>query len=390
MNRQCDEWRKNVCGGGSPMRRRTFIESLCGTAAALSLGGCRFPTGARTDDVRAMLEQDRADGLVRGAVFATAGGIGPEAVGERRPGVPMRTDSLFDIASVSKTFTATAAAMLVADGQIDPDAPFTKYLPEHVLARENCAITVRDLAAHVGGFDGGNASKAGVDTPDYFNQAMRKRPVRPRGERFEYACYNLVLIGFIVERLSGLRLDAFCRDRIFAPLGMSRTQWGPVADDGNVVQVLGAPTIGAISDWMARGAGAPLGNAGVFSTADDLVRFVRDLLTRRTFRPAVYDLLFGIAFEKGGARRSFGFDMSADLRPAGLSDRTIYHSGWTGQTLCIDPETGFGGVLLTARCGDHARAKVRRRDELAALAARNDGVSSWADECRGESKSGQL
>ena len=174
MNRQCDEWQKNVREGCSPMRRRTFIESLCGTAAALSLGGCRFPTGARTDDVWAMLEQDRADGLVRGAVF---------------------------------------------------------------------------------------------------------------------------------------------------------------------------------------------------STADDLVRFVRDLLTRRTFRSAVYDLLFGVAFEKGGARRSFGFDMSADLRPAGLSDRTIYHSGWTGQTICIDPETGFGGVLLTARCGDHARAKVRRRDELAALAA---------------------
>ena len=354
--------------GGPQMRRRTFVEILCGTAAALSLDGCRLPPGAPTARVRAMLEKDIADGLVRGAVFATADGIGPEAVGERRPGAPMRTDSLFDIASVTKTFTATAAAILVADGKLDPDAPFTTYLPEHVLAREGCPITVRDLAAHVGGFDGGETAKAGINTPDFFRQAMGKRPVRPRGERFEYACYDMVLIGLVVERLSGVRLDAFCRDRVFRPLGLRRTCWGPVEDDGNVVQMLGAPAIGAISDWMARGAGAPLGNAGVFSTADDMALFARDLLARRAFRPEVYDLLFGVSFAKGGVRRSFGFDMSESLRPAGLSDRTIYHSGWTGQTICVDPETGFGGVLLTARTGDHGAARVRRRDALAALA----------------------
>lgn len=354
---------------GGRMRRRAFVGSLLGTAAAFSLGGCRLPSGARADAVRAMLERDVADGLVRGAVFATADGIGPEAVGERRPGVPMRPDSLFDIASVTKAFTATAAAILVADGRLDPDAPFTDYLPEYVLAREGCAITVRDLAAHVSGFDGGEAAKKGLDTPDVFRQAMRKRPARPRGERFEYACYNLVLLGFVVERVSGRRLDAFCRDRVFAPLDLRRTYWGPVADDGNVVPAIGAPAVGAISDWVARGAGVPLGNAGVFSTAGDLARFARDLLARRAFRPEVYDLLFGVAFEKGGARRSFGFDMSAKLRPAGLSDRTVYHSGWTGQTVCIDPGTGFGGVILTARFGDYARAKTRRRDALAALAA---------------------
>lgn len=351
------------------LSRRAFIRCGCGAAAATALHGCRTWGDARAARVREMLERDVADGLVRGAVFATADGLGPEAVGERRPGAPMRTDSLFDVASVTKTFTATAAAILVADGRLDPDAPFTDYLPEHVLARENCAISVRDLAAHVSGFDGGEAAKAGLDTPGCFRAAMRKRPVRPRGERFEYACYNLVLVGFVVERLSGLRLDAFCRDRVFAPLGLRRTRWGPVADDGNVVRMPGAPAVGAISDWVARGAGVPLGNAGVFSTADDLTRFAQDLLARRAFRPEVYELLFGVAFEKGGARRSFGFDMSAKLRPAGLSDRAVYHSGWTGQTLCVDPGTGFGGVLLTARFGDHARAKVRRRDELAALAA---------------------
>ena len=160
---------------------------------------------------------------------------------------------------------------------------------------------------------------------------------------------------------------------------MKATSWGPVTDDGTVVELpvmvelgkLGASyrpgynaAIGQISDCGANMASPkPVGNAGLFSTAGDLRLFVQDLLARKAFEPDAYDLLFTCAYEKDGARRSFGFDMCAAKRPQGLSNGTIYHSGWSGQTIAVDPGTGFCGVCLTARAGEHgaclrARAKV--------------------------------
>ena len=72
-------------------------------------------------------------------------------------------------------------------------------------------------------------------------------------------------------------------------------------------------------------------------------------------------------FEKNGNRRSFGWDMRAFQRPRNLSERTIYHTGWTGQTICADPENGFAAVVLTSRTGNHDEAILGRARIIEAL-----------------------
>lgn len=89
----------------------------------------------------------------------------------------MTEDRIFDRASVGKTFSASLCARLAAEGLFDPDTPFADCLPEHVLAKENGRITVRDLATHTGGFD--NAKPCIVPDPKAFDRApYAKRPMQ--------------------------------------------------------------------------------------------------------------------------------------------------------------------------------------------------------------------
>lgn len=272
-------------------------------------------------DAVAEAQAQVAEGLISGAVFARGDGGSVGVAGEAAPGKPMTEKTCFDLASVTKTFTAAAAALLVAEGKLD-------------------AAKLHALATHT------------------------------TTGRFKYDCANFVALGQEVERASGMRLDRFCRERIFRPLGMKRTGWWPIADDGTLCQMLPAGTPpGVVSDLRARASNRAIGNAGAFSDIRDMRLFVTDLLKRQKFPKAYYDLLFTCRYEEaGGIRRSFGFDMSDATRPAGLSRAAIFHSGWTGQTIAVDPETGFCGVVLTARTGDHDRAIEERKRILAALA----------------------
>ena len=116
-----------------------------------------------------------ASGLIQGAVIAVAGGpaaaAGLQCVHPAEK--PMTVHSRFDIASVGKVFTAACCALLAADGELEPDAPFTRYLPEHVLGK-SCNITVRDLAMHAGGFD--NSKPYDSDDVEIFNRELFGKP----------------------------------------------------------------------------------------------------------------------------------------------------------------------------------------------------------------------
>lgn len=321
------------------------------------------------------------DGLILGAVIG-AKGFAPAAQGLQ--GVtplerPMTVDSRFDLASAAKTFTAAAAALLHAEGKLDIDAPFTEYLPEHVLGKD-CDITVRDLAMHVGGFDNSKP----YENPDgevFRRELFAKKPVWPRLDRFEYACSNFILLGMIVERLSGKRLDAFCRERIWDPLGMTGTSWDPQEDDGHVVETfVPRRPVGQHSDTTCLYCPFPIGNGSAFAPAGDMLLFLRELLERTLFPAAFYDLLFTCAYEKDGARRSFGWDMKREGRAPGLSDAAIYHSGWTGQTIVVDPVTDFYAVVLTSRLGDWQEAYDGRMEIIGRILADRQPLGTTVEE----------
>ncbi len=352
------------------MDRRGFL-SLAGAAL---LGGCAAPKSTKVASaaVQAELERQVASGLIAGGVCGFGDGTPPYVAGRlRRDGTPMRPDALFDLASAAKPFTAGLCALLCCQGRLDPDAPFTEYLPEHVLAKENCRITVRDLATHTGGFDN---DKPYIDPdPRAFDAKLyAKRPRRPRGEGYVYACSNMIYLGRIVEHLTGLDLESAARKMLWGPLGMEDTVWHAIPGNARVVETEqnGHPPIGFKGDEQARAYGAAMGNGAAFSCVADMLKFVCDLRDRRTFPKAYYDLLLTCCWEKGDVRRSFGWDMSADCRPAGWSARTVVHGGYTGNTIAVDPAHGWAGVVLTNRTGDRL-AGYAGHGRLLALMARS-------------------
>ena len=315
-----------------------------------------------------------ADGIYAGLIAADADG-GPILLEGlqcfQAKKLPVTEETRCDIASVGKLFTASMCALLVTEGKLDPDAPFTEYLPEHVLAKENCNITVRDLASHSGGFD--NSKPYQVPDPTQFLEKLwQKRPVWPRRERFEYACSNFIYLGKIIEELTGLDLDAAARKMIWGPLGMARTTWNPIPDDGHVMEYPDPPDrrIGDHNDPSCFYFPAPLGNGSVFTTIGDMRLFLSDMLHRSHFPAAYYDLLFKQEFEQGGVRRTFGWDMKGPNSPTymtdetGFSNQAICHSGWTGPAVVVDPVRGRAAVVLGNRIGDMVAS---RRGRIAIL-----------------------
>ena len=268
--------------------------------------------------------------------------------------------ALFDLASVGKTQTASLCALLYAEGKLDVDAPFTEYLPEHILAKENHGITVRDLATHSGGFDNSKPYMV-PESAKMFEELYAKRPVHRRGEMFDYACSNFVYLGLIVEKLTGLDLDTAAQKMLWGPLGMERTTWNPIVGNPDAVQfdrsTYSGPErkIGDHNDFAAYLAPRPMGNGSCFSDAGDMFLFVTDLLRREKFPKEYYDLLFTPAFNRGGHRRSFGWDMNApksafsNWTKTDFSDSAICHTGWTGPAIAIDPERSFAGVVLASQ-----------------------------------------
>ena len=356
------------------MTRREFILS----SSALAVCGCR--TSGTPDALRAAMSRCIDTGLYSGLAVGS-NRIAPLVAGSRTLDgrLPVTTETLFDLASVGKTQTAALCALLIADGKLDPDAPFTEYLTEHVLAKENCRITVRDLATHSGGFDNAKPYKL-ADHKRMFEELYRKRPVRPRGEKFEYACSNFLYLGLIVEKLTGQDLDAAAKRMLWGPLGMMRTTWNTVTDDGDVMEY--SPStyegarrrIGEHNDICAHLAPRPVGNGSCFSTCGDMIAFVTDLLRREHFPKPYYDLMFTPSFEKDGVRRTFGWDMTAAASfsnfysQTGFSARAIAHSGWTGPVIAVDPERDFAGVVLGGQVAGKAKTMDVRVNLLRMMA----------------------
>lgn len=353
-------------------------------------------------DAAAPLAADIRDGVILGAAIV---------VGNRRENllawssgaavpdgsVAMTPDTIIDIASVTKVLATTTALLVGRDrGWVDFDAPFTEYVP--FAAELFRPPTLRELAAHVSGF--GHIPgvprqywEEDADGPRLMDNILRFPPLCPPGERCEYACWNMLLLGLVFERASGRRLDDFCREEIFLPLGMFDTSLGrPVTDDpARLAQTFGTRTPGEISDFIAYRVyrdGGTAGNAGAFSTANDLARFARCVLrggvkddgTRLFSQESLCEITTSrvtpeaaAAGEDSSLRRSFGWILRDKRFPPAASEDSLYHSGWSGQTLFVDRGRDCFVVVLTPRSGraeDYDRAFDTRFHVVDALLRR--------------------
>ncbi|MGA1989246.1 MAG: serine hydrolase, partial [Candidatus Sulfotelmatobacter sp.] len=357
-------------------------------------------------------EQAIADGNIPGAVLVVGhdGGViyrkayGNRALEPKRE--PMTLDTVFDLASLTKVVATTTAVMqLVEQGKVRLNDPVAKYLPEFAQnGKED--ITVRQLLTHYSGlapdidltpaFDGKESA---------FRLAFAETPAQAPGSGFTYSDTNFIVLGALVEKLSGETLDVYTQRHIFAPLKMTHTRFLPLAAGrpGSLEKI--APTEydehehmlrGVVHDPRARRMGGVAGHAGLFSTADDLAKFAQTLLDGGD------GILSAAAVEKmtspetppaAPVLRGFGWDIDSpfssnrgDLFPVG----SYGHTGWTGTSMWIDPTTETYIVLLTNAV--HPRGKgtaVALRSKVATeVAAALNLTPSEKEELRWKSITG--
>ena len=154
-------------------------------------------------------------------------------------GTQVTPQTIFDLASCSKSFTATAALLLWNDGLIDLDQPVKHYIPEFQLADETASveITVRELLNQTSGLPGDlsepldyqkGSDTVSSDTMKLLVGALKNLQTdRSPGSSFEYANLNYCLLGALVERVSGESFSDFVQERIFTPLGMNNSTLNP-------------------------------------------------------------------------------------------------------------------------------------------------------------------
>ena len=281
-----------------------------------------------------------------------------EAFGDARlvpDKVRMRKDSIFGLASVTKVVaTATAFGVCVDDGLLDFDAPIRDALPE-LAGKGIDGIRVWHLATHTSGFSNAKYHHR-AQGEEMLQLMLTATPQWEAGTRYRYSCLNMVILGLIVERATGERLDAFCRKRIFGPLRLRDTAFGPLQPSRRVVPS-GAPDVGQIEDEQARAAKRPVGNAGLFSTAADLARFCEMMLgqgklgSARVLSERTHERMTRNLLAKPLPARGFCWEMNlkASHRPKRLSEKAYGHSGHTGQSVWIDPEKRVYVIVLTNR-----------------------------------------
>jgi len=289
----------------------------------------------------------------------------------------MTVDTVFDLASLTKVVATTTAVMqLVEKGEVRLNDPVAKYIPEFAQnGKED--ITVRGLLTHYSGLEPDldlTHVWQGRDTA--FSMAFAEKPVNPPGSRFVYSDINFITLGALVERVSKVELDKYCAQNIFTPLKMARTRFLPPATWVPKI----APTEydeqnrmlrGVVHDPSARRMGGVAGQAGLFSTADDLSKFARALIAGSSVLPSLLVEKMSTPQQPPAAHelRGFGWDIDSpfstnrgELLPVG----SFGHTGFTGTSLWIDPTTRTYIILLTNAV--HPRGKgsaVALRTKLA-------------------------
>lgn len=291
-----------------------------------------------------------------------ADGAGTELPADQQ--VPMRPDTIFDMASVSKLFTSIAVMQLVEQGQVDPDEPVATYLPEFgVNGKES--ITVGQLLTHTSGLVSWIPLWSRYpDIPSRIKAVMDIAPRTTPGTNYEYSDLNLITLGVLVERLTGKKLDEVVAERITRPLGMVDTGYNPPAsklDRIAATEYQATPprgmVRGSVHDENAWSLGGVAGHAGVFSTAGDMAILAQTILNGGTYRghrimrrETVTAMLANHNEEFPGHDHGFGFELNQMWYMGGLSGpRTAGHTGYTGTDVVIDPASRSFAILLTNR-----------------------------------------
>jgi CubicO group peptidase (beta-lactamase class C family) len=311
---------------------------------------------------------------------------------------PMTDDTIFDLASLTKVVATTTSVMkLVEEGRIRLGDPVARFIPDFGRYGKS-GIAVRHLLTHTSGLRPDLELELEFHGADEaIRRAIEEVPVAPPGERFVYSDINFFLLGDIVRRVSGERLDGYAKAQIFDPLGMNDTTflppeaWRSRIAPTERCRMLAWPCVGpgdgdvpflrgVVHDPTARRMDGVAGHAGLFSTAADLSRFCRMLLgggrlgTVRILSPATVARMTSPATPPDmRSVRGLGWDVDSsysanrgELFPIG----SFGHTGFTGTSLWLDPGTKSFVIFLSSRVHPDGKGDVTAlRGKVATVAA---------------------
>lgn len=305
-------------------------------------------------------------------------------------------DTLYDMASCSKVIgTNSATALLFQDGKISLDDPVSKYLP--CWDRDDKrTITIKNLTTHTSGLpaytsaEKAEASRKPWDThSDALIKYIASLPLAYKtNEGYTYACLNYLTLARVNEEIAGMSQERFLRERLFGPLGMTSTGYYL----SHKQKLLCAPTVGGksfrqgivhdpLANYYRDGYHCP-GNAGLFTTANDLSKFCEMVLSDGSWHgkqiftpetidlfstnkiPAKIDVLHGIGWE---IPRRYPYATSLNSEP---KKACFSHSGYTGTFVEFDRLSGTFMVILTNRVypddtgGDYSIIRAVRQTML--------------------------
>jgi len=277
---------------------------------------------------------------------------------------PMSVDTMFDLASLTKVIaTTTMAMMMVDEGRLDLDRPVRDFFQKFAGGSKG-KITVRHLLTHSSGIDWwAPLYKDAHAMPEYLNRILPMELKYEPGTKSVYTDLGVMMLGDILERVSGDDLNSFVKRRLFEPMKMRDTGYKPT----EAMKARIAPTEfdrdwrkrlvwGEVHDENAAGVGGIAPHAGLFGTAPDLARFATMLLNggvfenRRYIAPATL-ALFTTRAGVPDSSRALGWDTPSENSSAGtlMSKRAFGHTGFTGTSMWMDPETGVFVIILTNR-----------------------------------------
>lgn len=338
----------------------------CSAGSAIAQVAPEVAVGAAgrsaADSARALLGARGIPGaqvaILRDGVTVVRLEFGFADVAER---IPVTAATLFRVGSISKLFTATAAAMLWDSGRLDLDAPVRRLVPE--FGPEDTAVTVRRLAGHLAGVrhyigrDFMRPHQGFGDLVDALELFSADSLVAPPGTRYQYSSFGYNLLGAAVQRAAGVPFEAFMRDELFEPLALRRTRlervdsafadlatgYDPVTD--------AAPRPATRTDLSDRW---PSG--GFLSTATEIARFAEASVRGPFLSARVRALLFTPMATADGKSTNVGFGWRVGTDCAG---RVVYHHGgastggramlmaWRDEALVVAITTNLSNARIT-------------------------------------------
>ncbi|MFD1829636.1 serine hydrolase [Streptomyces desertarenae] len=317
--------------------------------------------------------------------------------------VPATPGTVYDLASVSKLFTAILAVRQIERGALDLEAPAAAHLPEFG-AEGKEGITLRHLLTHTSGLAAWIPLYAEPTRADRLRRLWREKPLDPPGTVYRYSDLNLITLQLVLEKVTGKTLDVLLREDVTEPLGMRWTRYNPPASwkpriaatedarrpwsglDRGMVH-------GEVHDENAHSFGGVAGHAGVFSCAWDLAVLCRTLLNggaygrARILSEESVDLLFhDFNTDFPGNEHGLGFELYQHwFMGAMATPHSAGHTGFTGTCLVLDPTTDTFLVLLgnsvhpvrTWRSGSAPRVAAATRLARAVPVRPAHGSRAW-------------